>query len=113
MDIKRPEPPAGLTPGAADLWRSIVEDLDRDRLTAPDLPLLAAYCTAADRKRQVDALIAAEGFIVEHAGFRMVNGSAGESNDLATLLCTLAVKLRLSQSSRIRADSASLRLGDR
>ena len=110
--MKNPtEPPPALTQGAAALWRSIIESAPPDRFTAGDMPLLSAYCIAADRKNQVDEMIASEGFIVEHAGFRLVNGCSGESNMLGELLVSLATKLRIASSSTYRADSAKMRQG--
>ena len=106
LDHKRkaPNPPAELTGGAAKIWTSIAESLPADYFRPGDLPLLAAYCTSANRKNQIDAAIANEGLMYNgeaHPGLRI-------SRDEASLMASLAVKLRLCQSSRTRPDSASL-----
>ncbi len=100
-----PKPPAGLSVAAADLWTSNTSSLPADFFRPGDLPLLEAYCIAADRKRWIDAEILKDGIVVEgapHPGLRM-------SRDEAGLLATLAVKLRLCQSSRTRPDNAGLK----
>lgn len=101
---KAPNPPAELTAGAAKLWREITKELPANFFKAGDLPLLQSYCTAFDRKNQIDKLIAGHGVFFDgepHPGLRI-------SRDEAALMASLAVKLRLCQSSRTRPDSASL-----
>jgi len=101
---KAPEPPAELTAAASKLWRDITKSLPADYFRSGDLPLLQSYCTSFDRKNQVDKLIAEHGVMydgVPHPGLKI-------SRDEAGLLASLAVKLRLCQSSRTRPDSASL-----
>lgn len=102
---KAPQPPAGMSQGAADLWNDIVLSLPADFFQPGDLPLLQAYCTASDRKNQIDAAVLKEGVICDgeaHPGLRV-------SRDEAALMASLAVKLRLCQSSRTRPESASLK----
>lgn len=101
---KAPQPPKELTEAAAKLWCDITKSLPADYFRSGDLPLLQSYCTAFDRKNQVDKLIAEHGVMydgVPHPGLKI-------SRDEAGLLASLAVKLRLCQSSRTRPDSASL-----
>ena len=101
---KPPEPPADLTSGALALWKSIVSSLPADFFRPGDLPLLQAYVTSADRKRQVDAMIVEHGMIYDgkvHLGLKI-------SRDEGTLMASLAVKLRLCQSARTRPESAQL-----
>lgn len=103
---KPPSPPSGLSPAAAELWQSITNSLPASFFQPGDLPLLQAYCTAADRKNQIDAAVLREGIVLEgeaHPGLRV-------SRDEASLMASLAVKLRLCQSSRTRPESASLKV---
>jgi phage terminase small subunit len=102
---KPPAPPAGMNQAAADLWNDIALSLPADFFQPGDLPLLQAYCTASDRKNQIDAAILKEGIIHDgeaHPGLKI-------SRDEAALMASLAVKLRLCQSSRTRPESASLK----
>ena len=98
-------PPKELTEAAATLWNDIVKSQPVDYFRPGDLPLLQAYCTSHDRKNQMDIMIAEQGVMfdgVAHPGLKV-------SRDEATLMNSLAVKLRLCQSSRTRPDSASLK----
>ena len=102
---KPPSPPAGLSKSASALWVSIAESLPANFFMPGDLPLLKSYCIASDRKDIVDAGILAEGAMFQgeaHPGLKV-------SRDEAALMASLAVKLRLCQSSRTRPDSASLK----
>lgn len=102
---RTPKAPAGLTASAAKLWEDIAHSLHADFFRPGDLPLLEAYCVAADRKRWIDAEILRDGMILDgdpHPGLKM-------SRDEAGLMATLAVKLRLCQSSRTRPDNGKLK----
>lgn len=99
-----PEPPIGLSKAAAALWVDITESLPADFFRAGDLPLLQSYCISSDRKNLLDAAILKDG--MTHNGD--INPALKVSRDEATLMASLAVKLRLCQSSRTRPESASL-----
>ncbi|MGV8892347.1 MAG: hypothetical protein ACOH2K_05295 [Burkholderiaceae bacterium] len=102
---KPPSTPAGISQAAAELWQGITASLPVDFFRPGDLPLLQAYCVAHDRKERIDAAILSDGLLfdgVPHPGLRI-------SRDEAGLMASLAVKLRLCQSSRTRAESASLK----
>lgn len=99
-----PIAPMGLAVDATALWNSITESLSSDFFRAGDLPLLEAYVVSATRKRQLDNQLLQEGIIFNgepHPALRI-------SRDEASLMASLAVKLRLCQSSRTRPESASL-----
>lgn len=103
---KPPDPPAGLSKAATALWVSIAGSLPADFFRPGDLPLLQSYCVATDRKNLIDAVVLKDGVMFEgeaHPGLRV-------SRDEASLMASLAVKLRLCQSSRTRPESASLQL---
>lgn len=96
--------PIGLDPDATILWNSITESLPSDFFRAGDLPLLEAYVVSATRKRALDNQLLQEGIMYNgepHPALRI-------SRDEASLMASLAVKLRLCQSSRTRPESASL-----
>ena len=99
-----PEPPIGLSKDAAALWVSITESLPAEFFRAGDLPLLQSYCISSDRKNLLDAAILKDG--ITHNGD--INPALKVSRDEATLMTSLATKLRLCQSSRTRPESASL-----
>lgn len=103
---RTPPAPIILASEAIALWNSITGSLPSDFFRAGDLPLLEAYVVSATRKRQLDNQLLKEGIIFEgepHPALRI-------SRDEASLMASLAVKLRLCQSSRTRAESANLKI---
>lgn len=99
-----PIAPNGLDAESAALWKSITESLAHDFFRAGDLPLLEAYVISATRKRVLDKKLLEEGIMFNgepHPALKI-------SRDEASLMASLAVKLRLCQSSRTRPESASL-----
>ena len=101
-----PKAPDHLKGNAITLWNEIVESLPTDFFRAGDLPLLEAYVISATHKRQLDEKLNAEGLMFDgevHPALRI-------SRDEATLMASLAVKLRLCQSSRTRPESANLKV---
>ena len=102
---QRPAPPDTLTERAASFWRQVVDSLPASYLRPADLPLLGAYCLACDRWLAAERLIAEEGLVVGNRP----HPALGIADSQAKLMMSLAGKLRLCPSSRIRADSADLR----
>ena len=105
FDKRRPPAPAGLPESAAALWVSICASVDADYFTSGDCVLLESLCLADHQKRACDALVAAQGPIVDGA----INPAAKLSAQLAGVLATLAQKLRLCKSATTRPESATLR----
>ncbi len=102
---KTPAPPIGLSDASADLWDSITKSLPADFFRPGDLPLLESYCVSHDRKRKLDALVLAHGVFFDGE----VHPAMKASRDEAGIMASLAVKLRLCQSSRTRPDAAGLK----
>lgn len=99
-----PNAPIGIGEDATALWEKIANSVPNDFFRAGDLPLLEAYVISATRKRQLDTKVLQEGIMFNgepHPALRI-------SRDEASLMASLAVKLRLCQSSRTRPESASL-----
>ncbi len=99
----RPAPPENFRQGSEEyeLWNLIVGAQVPEWFTDGDLPLLEAYCTASrDHKRCSE--------VCRHAPFTIFGPNGGESANpvfgiqtkLAGTMSSLAVKLRLSQSTR-------------
>ena len=107
MNKKYPPAPLEMGKDAIALWNNIAESLPADFFRAGDLPLLEAYVVSATRKRWVDSMVLDVGMILNdqtpHPGLKI-------SRDEATLMASLATKLRLCQSSRTRPESASLNI---
>lgn len=98
LDLRfvRLEPPANLSPGAAEVFKRTVEALDADHFAACDAPLMEQYAVAADLARQAQAQLDEHGAVV-----------AGKANPWLVVqeksvrsLVALAARLRLSPQSR-------------
>ena len=102
---KRPPPPDGLPPGAAELWVSIVGSVDQNYFTTGDMVLLEALVTADHQKRACDALVTRDGPILPDG---TPNPALKLSITLAGSMAALSGKLRLCKSCSTRAESAGL-----
>jgi phage terminase small subunit len=102
---KRPAAPKDLPAPARKAWARVVDSLPPGHFQEGDLMLLRAFVLAEHQKAQCDELVAAEGPVVDgkiHPGAKL-------SAQLAGVLASLAGKLRLCLSSRVRPESAGLR----
>lgn len=104
----RPEPPPELQPSEAEVWRSVVATKPADWFTRDTHPLLTGYCRAA----VAADLIAAQVKVFDPAWLATDDG-LGRYNQLmkmaqrqASLLATLATKMRLAQQSKYGARGA-------
>lgn len=101
-----------LTERQSALWRSITDSLPADFFRPGDVPLLAAYCKAWDFYLQASAEIEANGVTLEDdRGRRYANPAQSLVVTQASAMAQLAVKLRLSPSSRIGAKTAGAKSG--
>jgi len=101
-------PPAGLSAFQSDLWRAVVAGKPAGWFAADTAPLLSAYCRAAAEHRRVDAALALceDGCLENEEGLRRYQALVAVQDKLARQLCTLAVKLRVSQSASMKAERA-------
>jgi len=99
-----------LTKRQMSLWQKIVDSLPADFFRPGDVPLLAAYCKAWDFYLQACAEIEANGVTIEDAsGKRYANPAQSLVVTQASAMAQLAVKLRLSPSSRISAKTTGVK----
>ena len=105
---QRMEPPPGvLTEKQAELWRGIVDSLPADTFRPGDSPLLVAYCKAYSFWLQASEDMETNGITIEDdRGKRQANPAHSILVTQASAMAQLAVKLRLSPSSRISPQAA-------
>jgi hypothetical protein len=91
-------PPDTLTSEEADIWQDIMGRMPRDWFSVQNLPLLTQYCRHTVRATRIAKMITAHEANPE--------GSAHQYDALLKMqgretmaLCTLATKMRLSQSA--------------
>jgi hypothetical protein len=93
-----PDPPAGLTGEAAQVWRDIVASLPPDWVSVANSPLMEGFCRHVAASRRVAQLIeveeASDAFNLDDFG-RLLAMQERETRAMATL----ATKLRLARSS--------------
>lgn len=106
----RPGAPAvfGANSPEAEMWRDIVGGESADWFNEGDLPLLEAYCRAAANYRKVSADADGQPFTLQGAQGGPISNPIYRVQDmLAKQMATLAVKLRLTQSSRVTNHQAA------
>lgn len=100
-------PPPHLTDAQAAEWRAIVDSLPADYFRPGDVPLLAAYCTAAVFYKRAAAEMDARGMsLVDDKGREFVNPVHQVLTSQASAMAQMAVKLRLCPSARYTEKSA-------
>ena len=104
----REGPPAQLTQDEAVIWTSIVESLPPDWFRPSDVPLLAAYCQTAIQCQAAAEELRGSTLTLQTRQGRMYRNPLLDIQDAAARrLATLAGKLRLCPSSRMRAETAA------
>ncbi len=99
------EPPAGMAPVAADVWRSILADMAALRiLREVDLPLVRAYCEAAQAHADASAVVADKGVLVIGPSGPMPNPMLRVQKDAAATMRQLSDSLGLNPLARIRGN---------
>lgn len=107
---QRPEPPFafGKRSAEATQWREIVNGEAVEWFNKGDLPLLEAYCSAVVNYRKVSKEAQGAPFVITGAqGGSIPNPVFRVQDMLSKQMATLAVKLRLSQSSRLSGHQAA------
>jgi hypothetical protein len=106
---QRPEPPADLNEKQADIWRSVVATKPADWFAPDSFPLLVAYCRAIvvhhSISEQIDSFDMA--WLADDDGLKRYDKLASIQERQARLIASLATRMRLSQQSRYKAETAS------
>lgn len=99
--------PAHLTPQQATEWTAIVDSLPADYFRPGDVPLLAAYCTAAVFYKRAAADLESRGLsLMDDKGREFVNPAHQILTSQASAMAQMAVKLRLCPSARYTEKTA-------
>ena len=98
----RPEPPSDLTEYQQGIWRDITSTKPPEWFEADTYPILRAYCTAAQRHRDIAALLNVADLEEPTTKDLMV-----AEDRYAKQLKTLGVAMRLTQQSRYTPQAAA------
>jgi hypothetical protein len=111
----RLQPPRVLTHEAAEIWRSIVESLPSDRFDAGNAELLVHFCrvVATSGRLAVDVDRFERRKRLDADQMRAYLAAIGLARRNHQLLASLATKLRLTQSTTMRADAAGAKRRNR
>jgi hypothetical protein len=107
-DKKTPriKPPESLNEAQKAIWRQTVDALPSDWFAAEQTPLLAAYCGHVARLAQIEVALAPLDPLSDLVAFdKLAKLAAGESAKIAMH----ARSMRLTQQSRLKAETASSR----
>jgi hypothetical protein len=105
----RPKPPAELTVEQAIQWRAIVNRLPADWFPTETWPLLAAFCRHSENAKRIAGLINAVNpdALRDPDSFRTYDKLLATHERETKAMSFVAVKLRLTPSSRLKAETAS------
>ena len=101
--ILRPtvKPPSDLSAPAKKIWRKLIATTPNEQFTDSDFPLLATYCEVYATMRKSLDMMHKEGEVMEDRwGKSFKNPWFSISQESASKIPVLAMKLRLSPSSR-------------
>lgn len=105
LDLAHREPPPDMPPVAADVWRTIVADMSALRtLREVDLPLVRAYCEAAQILADASDIIHRKGVLVGGRSGPMPNPMIKVQKDMAVTMRQLSDVLGLNPLARIRGN---------
>lgn len=105
-DADRRDPPPSLTEDEAAIWKSIMASLPADWFRPSDWPILAAYSQTAVQYEKATTEMADEPLTLKDMNGRVYKHPLLAIQHTAALrLASLAVKLRLCPSSRMRQDA--------
>ncbi|WP_300106349.1 hypothetical protein [Rhodoferax sp.] len=102
----RLQPPAALSMAQQFVWHQTVDNLPDDWFAAEQIPMLTAYCGHVARAAQIEAALSGLDPLDDLPEFdKLTKLAAGESAKIAMF----ARSMRLTQQSRLKAETASSR----
>lgn len=104
--IPRLQPPAVMPATQQAIWHQTVDNLPSDWFAAEQVPMLTAYCEHCARKAQIENALSGLDPVQDLDVFdKLTKLAAGESAKIAMF----ARSMRLTQQSRLKAETASSR----
>ena len=104
--IPRLQPPAHLSDAQKLVWHQTVDHLPSDWFAVEQVPMLTAYCEHVARKAQIESALSGLDPLADLEQFdKLTKLAAGESAKLAMF----ARSMRLTQQSRLKAETAQSR----
>ena len=105
---KPPEPPEYLTSGQGETWRAVMASSAGNYIHAEAYPILVEYCraveSASEMALQLDKF--SPNWAKDDEGLKRWDKLQAMQDRVSRRVASLAVKLRLSPSSRVHRESA-------
>ena len=106
--LERPAPPKWLNKRAQEIFNELVAVHD-PVFFRHTVHLLASFCAACERHEQAAAILEKEGCVIQGRVGPKQNPANTVMSTTAALMIKFATKLRITNQSRYRNDSAKLR----
>lgn len=104
-----PTAPEGLPAPVVEVWNAVAPSLiEHGIISRVDLPLVEAYCRAVARAREAEAILDANGPVIEGKRGSVVHPAYRVARDSWALASSLAEKLGLDPTGRTRLGLAKL-----
>lgn len=104
VSVPRLAAPAHLSRSLRGIWYAVTSALPAEWFGPEQAPLLERYCYHVERSRQMEAILARSNPLKNATVFcRLARAAAAETRTVATL----ARSMRLTQQSRMRAETAA------
>lgn len=104
-------PPKDLGANAKTVWKHVVAGYSADHFKAGDIPLLRAFCEAADLHARATAHCVEHGEVIEvptkNGTFLLVSPWLKIAERAAATMASLATKLRICANSRLSLKQAA------
>ncbi len=108
-ELKRPvEPPEYLTAGQSELWRVVMSSSAGNFIQAEVYPVLVEYCRAVESANQIalQLNVFSPDWANDDEGLKRWDKLQAIQDRVSRRVSSLAVKLRLTPSSRVHRESA-------
>lgn len=105
------ELPRGTPKAQRAIFREVVGSFPSGHFCPADLPLLARYADAAVHAAKLAKLLDEQGAIIEHPVSKrpLINPAHGAYVSACAVMTSLASRLRICPSARLRSDAADLK----
>ena len=99
-------PPKSMTNDGKELWNELVKTIPNDNLCPSDMPILEVYCETMVTFRRAKQHVEVEGEVIisESTANPIMNPWTTVMINASSKITSLSTKLRLSPSSRMKAE---------
>ncbi|MFK7844687.1 MAG: P27 family phage terminase small subunit [Rhodothermales bacterium] len=105
---QRLSPPSDLDPAESEIWLMVVDACSAEHFKQSDIPLMVSYCQAYVQLQRAAKQLKSEPLVIPtDGGSTKVNPIVSVHKSLSGTVSNLAMRLRLSPSTRIATKAAA------